>query len=243
MDLPDWLGDVKLPIQNPYLSLIKQCRDLGLETILGILLHFQEHGSELSSSELEILNQLKPYSEKPFSYIFLFSLKNGVPLEKLANLMSWSEFEHVTAMIMDEAGWTALNNFRYFGEGVPSRERHRFEIDLIAYKKPYVLLVDNKHHARTSPSVTRDWVEKQQNRTYELYEQLPVIHDTAIFSWMKTWPNALLIPMIVTWRDISIIKTNRTPIVSSKVLLDLLANFSVYFIDSEWFNLKWERIG
>ncbi len=61
-------------------------------------------------------------------------------------------------------------------------------------------------------------VKKQKERLYQLFEMLPIIHELQEVAWSKKWDKALLVPLIVTWKDHEIIDINNTPIVSSKSL-------------------------
>ncbi|MHA2100342.1 MAG: hypothetical protein ACW99A_16825, partial [Candidatus Kariarchaeaceae archaeon] len=235
MDFPDWLDDGNLTNEtNPYLSLIKKIAiidDNQFNQDVGNILRENKftHGEKKIIDHLASRNQLSKIN------ILMTAIKSNCPLDKITKQISWFDFELLTGEILNQANWNVRTNFRYFGEGGQRRERNRFEVDVFAWQKPFVLLIDNKRHAKTSNSYLKDAVIKQQNRTYELFEMIPIIHELPEMEWSKKWDHAILFPIIVTWRDQGIVEIKDTPIVSSRQLIDLLQNLRMYFEERSWF--------
>lgn len=65
------------------------------------------------------------------------------------------------------------------------------------------------------------------------------MHDSPELSWVY-WDKAIIIPMLITWKNNNIVHHDGVPICSVSTLLDLLINFSKYLEEYYWFKLKWE---
>lgn len=242
MELPDWLGSDDLSLEvNPYLSLIKKVFGINDE-IFNDEIERKINSNMFSDSERVILKNLIETNDLTKNSLLISAIQSNCPIDKITKLISWFDFEKLTGVILDKSGWEVSLNFRYFGEGGQNINRSRFEVDVFAWKKPFVLLIDNKRHAKTSPSYLNDAIEKQKKRLYELFEMIPIIHELPEMTWTKKWEKALLVPLIVTWKDHEIIDINNTPIVSSKSLRDVITNFRYYFDKKSWFHLIWEPI-
>lgn len=242
MDVRDWLtnNDSNLD-RNPYLSLISKISEIKDDDFVEDLLNNQLN-NRFTNSENKIIEKLKLENILSKDSIYLAAIQSNCPLEKITKLISWYDFEKLTGKILDQAGWDMKTNFRYFGEGGQNQDRHRYEVDVIAWKKPFVLLIDNKRHAKTSKSYLTDAVQKQQSRVYELFEMIPIIHDMREIEWSKKWEKSILLPLIVTWKEHGLIDINSTPIIPSSSLFDLLTNLRLYFDERSWFHLIWEKI-
>lgn len=242
MDVGDWLtNNESIMERNPYLSLISKIYEIKDDNFVEDLLIDQENNL-FTNLENKIIDKLKSENILSKDSIYLAAIQSNCPLEKITKLISWYDFEKLTGKILDQAGWEVKINFRYFGEGGQNQNRHRYEVDVIAWKKPFVLLIDNKRHAKTSKSYLSDAVHKQQSRAYELFEIIPIIHDMKEIGWSKKWDKAILLPLIVTWREHGLIDIKNTPIIPSSSLFDLLTNLRLYFDERSWFHLIWEKI-
>ncbi|MCE7735837.1 MAG: restriction endonuclease [Candidatus Heimdallarchaeota archaeon] len=227
--------------RNPYLSLIAKISKIKDDNFAEDL-EIDQQSNRFTNQENKIIEKLKSEKSLTKDLIYLAAVQSNCPLEKITKLISWYDFEKLTGKILDQAGWGVTTNFRYFGEGGQNQERHRYEVDVIAWKKPFVLLIDNKRHAKTSKSYLTEAVQKQQSRVYELFEMIPIIHDMKEIEWSKKWDKAILLPLIVTWREHGLIDIMNTPIIPSSMLFDLLTNLRLYFDERSWFHLLWEKI-
>ncbi len=242
MEFPDWLDSRDPSIElNPHLSLIQKV--IGIEdSNFNQEIESKMNSHMFSNRETNIIRNLIERNELNKNSLLISAIQSNCSIDKITKLISWYDFENLTGVILDKSGWEVRVNFRYFGEGGQNNQRSRFEVDVFAWKKPFVLLIDNKRHAKTSLSYLNDAVEKQKKRLYELFEMIPIIHELPEMSWSKKWDKALLVPLIVTWKDHEIIDINNTPIVSSKSLRDVISNFRFYFDNKSWFHLIWEPI-
>ena len=240
MELPSWLSSSKDSIKSnndPYLQLIHQFGKYEdqLQEEIMITPIFRKG---LSITSLNLLDKFT-HNNKLMKEEFLISaLKKGTELEKIVKYLSWQNFELLTSSILMRCEWETRTNFRFFGEGAVSRDRKRFEIDVISWKRPYVLLIDCKRHANSNSGSIKQSVEKQVERAFELFEMTPIIHDMPEMIWSK-WETAIIVPIIITWKDNKLDFHGKVPICPSSKLIDFFSMFTLYFDSSEWFNLKW----
>ena len=235
MSTPDWLKNLEPIPTNPYEKILHQlnqidCLDksVNLETL-------QNSGLKFEASEIKIIAELQDFD----SIDLVFSAyKHGMLFSTASRYLNWSLFEKLVARIMNETGWETQSNFRFFGEGTPS-ERNRFEVDIIANKKPYVLVIDCKRYKNPAQSPMREAAMNQKERVFVFYEQLPIIHDA-----LKSWPlwnlEVQILPVILTWKNHQLNVFENVPICSIDILPDFLLNLSKYIEEFNLFHLSWE---
>lgn len=227
---------IDLRPSNPYLSLLY--RISKLENIYTEQKIFDEDLSELESDKA---NQIKSiYENFSLNVLIIEALKSGLQLSNIIKFINWKDFEKLISSLLNFTGWKTSLNFRFHNEGIPN-ERNRFEIDILAWKEPYVLLIDCKRYKKTALSPLKKFVKKQRNRVYELYEMIPQMYDRTELHWTK-WKIAKLIPVIVTWWDHGLSDFENTPICSSEKFMNFIKNFDYYFELNNWFLLHWESI-
>ncbi|MHA2253206.1 MAG: restriction endonuclease [Candidatus Kariarchaeaceae archaeon] len=234
MEFPEWLGDSTFKESNPYLKLIYRFSKFTADQLSS---YIKAH--ELDPLELEIVNTLQERSSFTKEDLFLAAIQSGCTIEQITKYITWNDFEQLVAAIFSQAGWESVTNFRFFGQGPQNKERKRFEIDVLVWKKPYVGIIDCKRYSTTSQSLIRNAVDKQKERGFELFEMIPIIHDSPEIVWSH-WDKAIIFPMIVTWRNHNLTFHDEVLICATSSLLDLLANFSSYVHSDDWFSLKWE---
>jgi len=114
----------------------------------------------------------------------------GVDSERLSKVLSWKEFESISAIALERNGYKVEKNVRFKGAG------RRWEIDVVGFKRPLVLCVDCKHWGSTiATSSMRKIVMEQTERTRAFSEALPNIHRQ---SECVKWNKAKFLPAIVT---------------------------------------------
>ncbi|MHA2091945.1 MAG: NERD domain-containing protein [Candidatus Kariarchaeaceae archaeon] len=232
MEQPDWMENLDDQVGNPYINLLKRVKNLSQEESLGHYLSLQN----LEGREKEIISGLGDKVTK--MVIILEAIRNGLAIERITRHLNWQDFEQLIAAILSEAEWEVVTNYRFFSEGSPST-RTRFEVDVLAWKRPYVLLIDCKRHAIISKAPTEKYVQRQIERTYEFFDMIPIIHDSDELKWTQ-WLQAQILPMIITWRDPSTDHFERVPICPIVSLRDLLTNFDEYRVQNNWFALLWK---
>jgi len=96
------------------------------------------------------------------------ALKYGADIERVSGFLQWKEFEGIGAVAFERNGYVVNKNVRFKHGG------HRWEIDLVACKKPSAVCVDCKHwHHRLHKSVLEKIVEEQIERTRALAKSFP----------------------------------------------------------------------
>ncbi len=228
----EFFDDLKPKIEDPYLNLINI---IGAEELnCDITKKYK-----LKAIELDIVNTLQEQGRLNKIELLIEALKNNVNISSIAKYISWNDFEKLIAAIFKYSGWEVKTNYRFFGEGSPSNRKH-YEVDVVAWKKPFVAFIDCKRHKIASASIMKKAAEFQKNRIIEFYDQIPFIHDS-LPNFIK-WNKFYLMPLIISWRDSQIIEYEGVPICASSYLFDLIANFELYFWGKEWFYLTWNGI-
>lgn len=114
----------------------------------------------------------------------------GVGLERISKVLSWQEFESISAIALERNEFEVAKNVRFKGSG------RRWEIDVVGFKKPLVLCVDCKHWSSSiAQSNVKKIVTEQGERTRAFCEAMPDIHQH--FECSK-WDKAKFLPAIVT---------------------------------------------
>jgi len=116
-------------------------------------------------------------------------LERSAPAGSLVEGLCWRDFEGFAAEIFSENGFAVRRNVRF------SSEKKRYEIDVAAFQRPRVMLVDCKHwgvRAGKSSSI-RDAAARQRQRADHFDGQL-----TQVFPDASGWGRASIIPVIVT---------------------------------------------
>ncbi|MBC7120218.1 MAG: restriction endonuclease [Candidatus Methanosuratus sp.] len=129
------------------------------------------------------------------------NMERGAPLEELVKDLCWKDFEGFAADIFSENGFIVYRNVRFAtGSG-----RRRYEIDVAAFQRPRVVLVDCKHwgvRAGKSSGI-RGAAVKQGIRAHQFEGKLP-----EVFPEATAWERALVIPVIVTLHQEEVIEHN-----------------------------------
>ena len=157
------------------------------------------------------------FSEYEKGKIVYALFKQGKNASLILEQLDWKGFEHIISTIFDENDYSILTNFRFKDDFT------RYEIDLLAFKFPYLFAIDCKRHSTGSSSFLKNSAEKQKERVETLFEQFPVISDELMLN--LTLPikrKILLIPLIVSWRTYSLQFYSEIPIVSYNHLAGFL---------------------
>ncbi len=169
--------------------------------------------SKLSSIEKDkILEIIKPlnftmdsfffrieFSEREEREIISAIIKSGVDALSISRILDWKQFENIIATIFDQMGFTVITNFRFKDEFA------RYEIDVLAFKYPYLFIIDCKYHQKASSAMLKDAADKQKERAEILVEMFPILSDELIRKLSLPLKRKLLIlPLVISWRDHSI---------------------------------------
>jgi Holliday junction resolvase-like predicted endonuclease len=114
----------------------------------------------------------------------------GVDIERVCKVLEWIEFENFAAAAFEANNFAVKRRFHFKGA------QRKWEIDVLAYNKPYVICVDCKLWRRGwRKSAIKKIVEAQTMRTKVLAETLPFPQSDMI---LNGWTEAIFFPAIVS---------------------------------------------
>lgn len=117
-------------------------------------------------------------------------LSYGFTAECLARLLSWKSFEEFLGGVFDRHGYSLIRNFRFSCGG------RRFEVDILALKKPLVICVECKHYKRPRTAAPdKRILERHTERTRALAESIPGL---SLELGVSGWGKIKVLPLIVT---------------------------------------------
>jgi Holliday junction resolvase-like predicted endonuclease len=118
------------------------------------------------------------------------AIKQGVDIEHVSKFLEWKEFEKMAAEAFEINSYLVNRNF-YF-----KARSKRWEIDLLARKRPLIVCVDCKHwqHGWSMASVIKT-TEAQVGRTKALTDSLQDLTDKLE---LNDWTRVILIPVMLS---------------------------------------------
>lgn len=134
------------------------------------------------------------------------AMRLGADPERVCKFLGWKEFEDFSKRIFEAFQYRVNANFRFKENG-----RRRWEIDLVAYKKPLIISVDCKHwrYGWTESSIQKV-AEEHVNRTLAFTRTLNN-HVRKIN--LDDWNQARVVPVILSLLSSSCRFHMKTPIV------------------------------
>ena len=102
-------------------------------------------------------------------------LENGSPIDEIAAVLNWRDFEGLTGKIMSSKNFAVIKNMML--------TKPRMEIDVVGIRMGIAVLIDCKHWKRYSPSSLSSAVRKQIRRTVQ---------------YVAKTQGAMAVPVIVT---------------------------------------------
>ncbi|MCW3993065.1 MAG: restriction endonuclease [Candidatus Bathyarchaeota archaeon] len=151
------------------------------------------------------------------------AIELGADVERVSGFLDWKEFENIAAIAFERNDYSVKRNLRFKHAG------RRWEIDIIACKKPIVACVDCKHwHHGMYPSAIRRIVEEQVERTSALAESLPKLTEKIECT---SWSRVKLVPAILSLTTVRSKFYNKVPIVPVLQLQDFISQLPAY-VDS-----------
>jgi len=118
------------------------------------------------------------------------AIKQGVDIEHASKFLDWKEFEKMAAEAFEINGYVVNRNFRF------KAGAKRWEMDLIARKRPLMVCVDCKHwqHGWSRASVIRT-TEAQVGRTKALTDSLQSL---TVKLELNDWDRVTLMPVMLS---------------------------------------------
>ena len=151
------------------------------------------------------------------------AIELGGDVERVSGFLDWKEFENIAAIAFERNGYSVARNLRFKHAG------RRWEMDIIACKKPIVACVDCKHwHHGMYPSAIRRAVKEQVERTCALAESMPKLTEKIDCA---SWNRVKLLPAVLSLTAVRSKFYNKVPIVPVLQLQDFLNQLPAY-VDS-----------
>lgn len=170
--------------------------------------------------EVDSINRLK---------LAVQAINLGADSERVSGLLQWKEFEAISALILERNGYVAARNLRFKHAG------RRWEIDIVAYRRPLVICADCKHWRHgISPSRLRSVVREQVERARALAECL---QDSTIKIGCSSWSSANAVPAVFSLTANGVKLFENVPVVSIFQLQDFLGQLSAYADSLEHFSV------
>ena len=159
------------------------------------------------------------------------SIGLGADVERVARLLTWSEFEQFSKESLESNGFKVAMNFRFKWFG------RRWEIDLIGFKRPLVISADCKHWRRGwSGSASIEAAKSQVERTGALAEASRRIKSRV---GIGEWEYAYFVPVILSLCPSRHKFYEGTPIVPILQLNDFLQNLIAYLNEVNHFYIQY----
>jgi Holliday junction resolvase-like predicted endonuclease len=148
--------------------------------------------------------------------------------ESVARYFTWREFEDFVSFVFQTWGFRVVSRFRLISYGL--------EIDVVALRRPYLVLVEVKHWSRARS--TREVV-----RTH-LIKVRKLLNDPQLIARKLSldWDYAVIIPLVVTWHDVGIVVKEGVPVVGIIRLNSLLQQFESIIDAAASFRINWDRL-
>jgi predicted transcriptional regulator len=129
----------------------------------------------------------------------------GATIEESASMLSWKEFESFCTKVLEENGYSCIQEFRF-----KSIRGQRFECDILATRKPLLVMADCKHYLGRVKGL-RTVVEKQTERVDALSKSVPTV--VRSIPQIVEWNEAVVVPVIITLFPENIAMINDVPVV------------------------------
>jgi len=145
------------------------------------------------------------------------AIRAGADPEKVGRALGWLEFEEIVAYALEENGYTVSRRFRFQAEG------RRWEIDVLAARKPFVICAECKHWSRgIGDMTTRKIVEKHLEKVRVLSENATRFVRRL---GLNGWERAVFVPATLSLTPSRSRIYRRIPVVSILELPSFLSEF------------------
>ncbi len=159
----------------------------------------------------------------------------GADIERVSNMLSWREFEEISAHALRSNGYSTRNNVHFKHNG------RRWEIDVIGCRKPLVVCIDCKHYHRgVSPSALNKIAEAQKLRTKALAEALPA--PKVEWEWAR-WEKAKFLPAVISLLPSTAKFLDGIPVVPVLQLQDFISQIPIQIESLVYFCRNYSHLG
>lgn len=157
----------------------------------------------------------------------------GSDFQTVSNSLGWLEFEEFAAHVFEMNGFATLRRYRFQAEG------RRWEIDVLAFRSPYIVCAECKHYTRgMGNSAARNIIETHLEKTEVFSRHLP---GQAKKIGVHRWRDAVVVPITLTLSPTEMKIYRRVPSVSVLALTSFLASFEGYMERMAHFRVELPR--
>ena len=145
------------------------------------------------------------------------AIREGADFERVSRTLGWLEFEEMVAYTFEENGYRVKRRFRFNAEG------RRWEIDVLATKKPLVVCAECKHWSKGLGNLTaRKIVETHLEKVRVLSMNVTRLAKRLN---LRGWEKAIFVPMALSLQPARNKIYRRIPVVSVFELPSFLSEF------------------
>lgn len=145
------------------------------------------------------------------------AVRAGADMERVSKALGWLEFEEMSAYTFEANGYRVKRRFRFNGEG------RRWEIDVLATRKPLVVCAECKHWSNGLGNMTaRRIVETHLEKVRVLSENAAILVEKGL---LRGWDRAVFVPMAISLQPARNKIYRRIPVVSVFELPSFLNEF------------------
>ncbi len=205
-------GDAKIPSTSG-LNLLRKMQNEGLINLYG------------EGVETDSIQRLQ---------LAVRAIELGADPERVASFLEWAEFEKMTANILEMNGYNVTQNLRF------KQSAKRWEIDVVACRKPLVICIDCKHWHRTMFNASLQKIVAQQVlRAESLAQSLPNLQINLPCS---TWQAGTVMPLVLSLLTGRFKFCGNVPVVSLLQLQDFLTQLPAMRIGMRSFQIRLSKL-
>ena len=145
------------------------------------------------------------------------AVQAGGDLERVSRALGWLEFEEIVARIFEENGYDVKRRFRFQADG------RRWEIDILATRRPLIVCAECKHWAKGLGSATARRITETHLEKVETLSRS--VGDLQKRMEIENWQQATMIPMTLSLQPAREKLYRRIPVVSVYGLPGFLSEF------------------
>ena len=145
------------------------------------------------------------------------AVKAGGDLERVSRALGWLEFEEIVARIFEENGYDVKRRFRFQADG------RRWEIDILATRRPLIVCAECKHWAKGLGNTTARRIAEIHLEKVETLSRS--VRGLKGRMGIEGWGQATMIPMALSLQPARERIYRRIPVVSVYGLPGFLSEF------------------
>jgi len=145
------------------------------------------------------------------------AVKAGTDFERVGRALGWLEFEEMVAYVFEENGYRVSKRFRFMADG------RRWEIDVLALRRPLIVCAECKHWSRGLGNMTaRRIAETHLEKVRVLSENVGNLGSRLR---LEGWNKATVVPIALSLQPARNKIYRRIPVVSIFELPNFISEF------------------